>query len=241
MLYVGQTNDTRKRWEEHRRQLRDGNHHNKGLQELWRSSGEDDFEFEIVRLAPGGLSALQLQRWLVKEEREFYVALKEKGAALNEAEPEIVATNDAVSEYQIEEEKRNQQFDHDISIERRVIKKKIEELEREIGPQAHSLRELRRQCIEKNELIKNSTGWRWLLHDRPPGFNLEEERRKLGLLASEINRILPNVNRVREEISRLEKEYRHLYHQFTKVSDRRFSRALWYGLGRLPSKPTITE
>lgn len=111
-LYVGQATDVRKRWRGHKRQLKVGSHHNKGLQELWRGSGEDDFEFEVVENAPSGLSALQLQRWLVKEERRIYVELKEKGAALNEVEPEIVATNDAVKEYKKEEEEKNKRHNN---------------------------------------------------------------------------------------------------------------------------------
>lgn len=241
MSYVGQANNLHKRWEEHRQQLKAGKHHNKGLRELWLNSSEDDFEFEIARLAPSGLSPLQLQRWLVKEEREIYVVLKEKDVALNEAEPEIVATDDAVREHRIQAETSNKQFDHEISTARRVIKKKLEGLEREFRTQAQYLQELRKKYDEKNDLIKNSTGWKRLLLGRSPCLNLEEERKKLGALVLEINRISLNVNRVQEQISCLRKENRHLYHQFTKIAERRFGRALWYGLGKLPQKPTITE
>lgn len=240
-LYVGQATDVRKRWQEHKKQLKVGRHHNKGLQVLWRSSDEDDFMFEIVEHAPSGLSALQLQRWLVKQERRIYVELKERGMVLNEAEPEIVATIDAVKEYRLEEEERTKRHDNRLSAKRCEIKMKAGELERQIAPQAQYLSELRREYLNKSALIKNSTGWRRLFHGRPSGFNLDEERNKLEILASEINRISPNVSSVRDEISRLREEYRCLRRQFTKVADRKWSRTLWYGLGRIPSKPKITE
>ncbi|MEW6418954.1 MAG: tetratricopeptide repeat protein [Nitrospirota bacterium] len=240
VLYVGQATDVRRRWREHKKQLKADNHYNKRLQKLWRSSDENDFEFEIIEKAPIGLSALQLQRWLVKEERRIYVELKRKGMAMNRVGPKIVPTTDAVKEYQKEEEERNRHDDNRISAERREIKKKIEELKRQLEPQSQKLYELRRKYFEQSELIKNSTGWRRLFHGRPPGFNPEEERKKIEMLASEINRILPNVNNVQEEISRLREEYRSLYGQFTKVADQR-GFCSWFGLRRSSSKAKIRE
>lgn len=241
MLYVGQANDVIKRWGEHKKQLNAGIHHNKRLQKLWRNSGVDDFEFEIVKKAPHGLSALQLQRWLIKEEREIYTMLKEKGVALNEAEPEIVATDAAIREYEKEVKERNKQNDKIISAKRREIKKKIEDLRKKIEPQRRRLYELERKHSEKSKLIKNSTGWRRLFYGRPPDFDLEEERRNLDLLTSEINRISSQVNSIQKEIHALQNEYRRLYGEFTKVAKRRMRRSALYWLMRPRNKPKISE
>lgn len=210
LLYVGQANDVRKRWREHRRELKAGSHHNKGLQELWRSSGENHFEFEIVANPPSGLSALELQRWLAGEEKRIYCDFKERGVALNEAEPEIVHTNDAVKEYIRGQDDRDKKYHAERKAARREIDQKRAELERTLAPQAQHLSALKRQYFEKSELIKNSTGWRRLFHGRPPGFNPEEERKQLGVLASEMNHIWASVHSLQDEISRLGAEYHRL-------------------------------
>jgi hypothetical protein len=239
VLYVGQATDVHRRWREHKKQLKAINHYNKRLQKLWCSSDENDFEFEIIEKAPSGLSALQLQRWLVKEERRIYVELKRKGMAMNRVEPKIVPTTDAVKEYQKEEEERNRRDDNRISAERREIKKKFEELKRQLESQSQKLYELRKKYFEQSELIKNSTGWRLLFHGRLPGFNPEEERKKLEMLASEINHISLNVNSVQEEISRLREKYRSLYGQFSKVAERYYSTLCFIFRRRSSSKPKI--
>ena len=165
-LYVGQANDIKKRWRQHKKQLNAGTHHNNGLQKFWNGSNSEDFDFEIVILSPKGLSSLQLQRWLVKEERKIFLALKKEGVALNAVEPEIVATGDAVKEYKIEVKKSNKQWDKSISEQRHKIKEKIAEMENRVSPHRQRLYELRRLHSEKSNLIKKSTGWRRLFHGR---------------------------------------------------------------------------
>ena len=179
--YVGQANNIEKRWSEHKKQLASGSHHNKSLQKLWNESAESDFVFDVVEQAPVGKSSLQLQRWLVKEERKIYLKLQENGVALNEVEPEIAATKEAVIEFQKEEEERNKEHDKKISTERKSIKRQIESLERNIEPKRLNLTELRIEYREKSNLLKNSTGWRRLFHGRAVGYNPEIERKRRQL------------------------------------------------------------
>ena len=152
-LYVGQANDIKKRWREHKKQLNAGTHHNNGLQELWNGSSSEDFDFGIVILTPPGLSPLQLQRWLVKEERKVFLALKKEGVALNAVESEIVGTGEAIKEYKNEVEKRNRKYDKRTSEQRRKIKEKIAEIEKRMSPYRQRLYELKRLHSEKSNAI----------------------------------------------------------------------------------------
>lgn len=45
--YIGQSNDVLRRFKEHRRKLRAGNHHNTRLQNAWDKYDEADFEFAV--------------------------------------------------------------------------------------------------------------------------------------------------------------------------------------------------
>lgn len=46
--YVGKTNDINRRWEAHRRTLRNGKHHSHKLQQAYIEHGEDAFKYEIL-------------------------------------------------------------------------------------------------------------------------------------------------------------------------------------------------
>jgi len=48
--YIGLSRDIRRRWNEHRSDLRNNNHANPYLQSAWNLYGEDAFEFSIVEL-----------------------------------------------------------------------------------------------------------------------------------------------------------------------------------------------
>lgn len=50
MGYIGSTGDRKKRWTEHLRRLRVGNHHARRLQYAWNKHGEAAFVFEVLEL-----------------------------------------------------------------------------------------------------------------------------------------------------------------------------------------------
>lgn len=66
-FYVGSAVDTRTRFRQHRRLLKNGTHHCKHLQSAWNKYGEDVFKFEVVEYVDGRdmLEAAE-DRWLVK-------------------------------------------------------------------------------------------------------------------------------------------------------------------------------
>lgn len=47
-VYIGQAQDIKKRWYEHRRTLNKGEHHNQYLQRAWNKYGEKAFKFKIL-------------------------------------------------------------------------------------------------------------------------------------------------------------------------------------------------
>ena len=47
-FYVGSTIDTKRRFEEHRRRLRAGNHQSPHMQAAWNKYGEECFKFEVL-------------------------------------------------------------------------------------------------------------------------------------------------------------------------------------------------
>lgn len=50
--YVGSAVCVRKRWSEHRSDLRSGRHHSVALQRAWKRYGENSFEFLVVEICP---------------------------------------------------------------------------------------------------------------------------------------------------------------------------------------------
>ena len=65
-----------------------------------------------------------------------------------------------------------------------------------------------------------------------------EQEAALSLM---INNVSGIVNRALAQLRDLEEEHGHLYSRFTKIAGRKLNRLYWYGLGRLPSEPTIRE
>jgi len=51
-VYIGQSQNVRKRWNEHKRSLSNGNHHNRYLQRSWDKYGAKAFKFQILEYCP---------------------------------------------------------------------------------------------------------------------------------------------------------------------------------------------
>ena len=240
-VYVGQSNNIRNRWIQHRKQLRAGTHHNESLRQLSESASDADFEFEIVLQAPQGLTALQVQRWLVKEERKACQRFEQRGISLNVADPEIVPTPAAVKEYQKERAESRKAQDRKVSEQRRAIKSEIRRLQTGISTKQKRFLELRWRYEEKRELLKRSTGWRRIFYGRPSAFNPKRERRELQRMGEEISALAPDVHEVERRASELESEYRQLYRHFSKVSERMWHSTYSRALGRSPRDILIAE
>lgn len=67
--YVGCTTDKKYRWWRHLRHLRDGKHHAKRLQDLWRQNEESSFVFEVLERIPHSTKEMRVARelfWIEK-------------------------------------------------------------------------------------------------------------------------------------------------------------------------------
>ena len=65
-FYVGSTNDSKIRFRQHRRLLRNNRHHCKHLQASWNKHGEDAFVFEIAERLEPHLLETREDEWLLK-------------------------------------------------------------------------------------------------------------------------------------------------------------------------------
>ncbi|MBV8342197.1 MAG: GIY-YIG nuclease family protein [Gammaproteobacteria bacterium] len=63
-IYIGSAVNLRVRWENHRRNLRSGTHHNPYLQHAWRLYGEIAFEFVVLELTAREALLETEQRWI---------------------------------------------------------------------------------------------------------------------------------------------------------------------------------
>jgi hypothetical protein len=63
-IYVGSAVDLRRRWDVHRRTLRDRVHHNDHLQHAWNTYGEENFEFEVLQFVNAAELLRAEQEWI---------------------------------------------------------------------------------------------------------------------------------------------------------------------------------
>lgn len=77
-VYVGSSVNVRRRWVEHRRDLRRGNHYNQHLQRAWNKYGESSFEFLLVEECGEELLEDNENRWLQAKKPEWVYNLTEE-------------------------------------------------------------------------------------------------------------------------------------------------------------------
>ena len=69
-IYIGSSIDIEQRWYDHKRKLRNGNHHSAHLQFAWNKYGEDSFHFQFLEAVSIDKLLIYEQKWL--DERESY-------------------------------------------------------------------------------------------------------------------------------------------------------------------------
>ena len=65
-FYIGSSNNIKRRWDEHIRELNRNVHHNSYLQNAWNKYGEENFVFEIIELCNNDTQIEREQYWLDK-------------------------------------------------------------------------------------------------------------------------------------------------------------------------------
>lgn len=82
-LYIGSSNNVRKRLRGHKAQLRSGEHRNKHLQWAWNKYGEDKFVFEKIEDVNRKQDLLGREQWfldnVIKWEVDYNVAVDSRG------------------------------------------------------------------------------------------------------------------------------------------------------------------
>jgi hypothetical protein len=125
-LYIGQSENIKKRISAHWDALQFNSHANKRLQSLWNELGNGSFKASIVETVPNSVSSeLERQRWLGEREQHWIRHARKTSDCVNVTDGEIVTTKVALQEYQEEERRFNQEHDE-------WTKKRKEELKIEI-------------------------------------------------------------------------------------------------------------
>lgn len=219
-VYVGQSKNILNRWIQHRKQLRAGTHHNDHLRLLSESASDADFEFEIVRRAPDGLTALQMQRWLVAEERKACQRYVEKGKSLNVAEPQIVETREALEEFWAGWELRRKAHDQMVSAKRRELKAATTFLEEKRGRYENKRNQLSIEHESEKRLVWGYSAFRNILLGRMRLSAWNAKREKIRGLVGRQSELTQEIDQLTMKIFLLTEERRKLYREFSRTSGR---------------------
>lgn len=64
-FYIGSTSNVERRWDEHRRDLRQGTHSTPPLQNAWNKYGEGSFEFKCIDEVEEGRDLLEVEQFWI--------------------------------------------------------------------------------------------------------------------------------------------------------------------------------
>jgi len=70
-VYIGESNDIDRRWDEHIDKLNNNSHHSYKLQEAWNEYGEENFTFEILEIVEKLDSPYKTTMQLIYEEGKY--------------------------------------------------------------------------------------------------------------------------------------------------------------------------
>lgn len=65
-VYIGKSNNINNRWKAHKRDLSQGKHYNKPLQESWNKHGDDAFIWKVIELVPENIYSLTELEYIQK-------------------------------------------------------------------------------------------------------------------------------------------------------------------------------
>lgn len=221
-VYVGQSNFTNMRIQEHHEALTSHTHHNRKLQALWDSSLPDAFSVRIYLESPKTQTALERQQWLVWSERETIYKMKKDFTVLNIAPPEIVETANALAEFEEQMKSKSKR----LSSERRMIKKRIDEINIAINPFLSSYHSCRSELYILEDKLKKSRGLFSVLFGRQSTDSIQVQEARINQLKERISEIGTKMAPLEAERQSLEQQYKSLYNQFPKVSAKIFEQAL---------------
>ena len=70
-VYIGKSNDVKRRWREHKSRLKRNNHENEKLQYDWNKYGEDNFEFKLIENYDNEEFGIELEKKYINEYKSY--------------------------------------------------------------------------------------------------------------------------------------------------------------------------
>ena len=70
-VYIGKSNDVKRRWREHKSRLKRNNHENEKLQYDWNEYGEDNFEFKLIENYDNEEFGIELEKKYINEYKSY--------------------------------------------------------------------------------------------------------------------------------------------------------------------------
>jgi hypothetical protein len=238
-VYIGQSNDIKKRWSTHWNDLQFNIHGNKNLQALWNGKGSVVFKTSVIETVPSNLaSGLERQRWLAEREQYWIKFYRDKAICVNITDGEVIATNKAVKEYEVEQRKIIKEHDEPIKARKKEIKLLIEKLDIDLEIQRRKLGEIRAEVGELDSYIRKNSGLRGFFTGSVPKSLVDLKRPKLENLMNTLKAqetVVSDLNskkiNLRNESKKL-KTYKQLENRGNQVLVR-------YGINPYINKPKI--
>ena len=70
-VYIGKSNDVKRRWREHKSRLKRNNHENEKLQYDWNEYGEDNFEFKLIENYDNEEFGIELEKKYINKYKSY--------------------------------------------------------------------------------------------------------------------------------------------------------------------------
>lgn len=160
-VYIGQSIKISERISSHWNDLEFNSHTNKNLQHLWNTRGSNFFSATVLEIAPNDLNSdLKRQRWLAEREIYWIKISREKYSCVNITDGELIATKNAVKEYEAEKKAENKKFDSEIKENKRLLNLQLEKTTEELVFHKNRLSEYRAKVSELDSFVRKNTGIR---------------------------------------------------------------------------------
>jgi group I intron endonuclease len=224
--YVGQSQDINSRWNAHRNHLERGEHHSQKLQKCWYEDGENSFEFIIVDIVPNGLNHLEIQRWLIRREKEEYEKLKQLGLAFNTYIPAIVVTENAKKVYQEEKKKSAKENNKKVSAERERLKNVHRALLNHISEVRLERNKLVSELEKAKVALRPYVGIRGIFGGRSYSNEACDIKCSISKIEKQISAYDARIAKLELDNDKIKKELRELFNKYSGVVERKVNRLL---------------
>lgn len=180
-LYVRQSNNVGQDIEYHVERLHKRDHPNEALQALYHESGESALWCFVLAKPLSVTSAINLQEWLFREEKEIRISLSYSNSLLNDVEPEMIVTSLARDEIVSAERRKRSEIDGQVRKKIAKIRRTAVYRLKELAALREELRELAQQYTYNLRGVECFERLSWLdrYRRRNDGYDVVAERTRL--------------------------------------------------------------